>query len=234
MVFRSLTLSHIDDLDYDWDVELRKVLSLTAAALNWLIIHVDEEFGATSFIKNTFTNPIRCRTLVQRVLSDMATGDAAPDLPPGYGPTAERKLRRQNAVHTLVDAGWIREGTALTFKTRVSRERDAVDSWLGRTPSAPKLPGSTIGPGRFYGPMTASVTRPLAWLRGSGRWPAGQADRSLYRAQSSGTYPAKVRSRTSLRPSKKTTNQQRMDRPTSRRNRIVGRSQFNEVSGRRG
>jgi hypothetical protein len=130
IVFRSLALSHIDDLDYDWDVELGKVPDLTAAALNWLIIQVDEEFGATSFIKNTFTNPIRCRTLVQRVLSDLATGDAVPDLPPGYGALAERKLRRQNAVHTLVDAGWIREGTALTFKTRVSRERDAVDPWL--------------------------------------------------------------------------------------------------------
>jgi len=37
---------------------------------------------------------------------DLATGQAAPDLPPGYHPTPpERRLRRQNAVHAIVDAG---------------------------------------------------------------------------------------------------------------------------------
>lgn len=130
-VFRQLALSKIDDLDYDWDIELRKVPELTASALTWLIIRVDEEFGATSLVKNTFANPTRCRTLVRRVLSDLATGQATPDLPPGYHPTPpERRLRRQNAVHAIVDAGWISEGTMLTFKARVSRERAWVDPWL--------------------------------------------------------------------------------------------------------
>jgi AIPR protein len=133
IVLRLLALGHIDDPDYDWDFEVRRVPNLTAAALNWLIIEVDREFGPTSFIKSTFTNPIRCRALVQHVLSDMATGDAVPELPLDYRPTVERK-RRHSTVATLVDAGWIADGTALTFKTRVPRERDAVDSWLAADP----------------------------------------------------------------------------------------------------
>jgi hypothetical protein len=135
IVFRQLALTKIDDLDYDWDSELRKVPEVATAALNWLILRVDEEFGATSLVKNTFGNPARCRTLVQRVLSDLATGQMAPELPPGYQPTPpERRLRRQNAVHAIVDAGWIKEGTILTFKTRLSRERTWVDPWLAENP----------------------------------------------------------------------------------------------------
>jgi hypothetical protein len=135
IVFRQLALTKIDDLDYDWDSELERVPELAAAALNWLIMRVDEEFGATSLVKNTFANPARCRILVQRVLSDLATGQMAPELPPGYQPTPpERRLRRQNAVHAIVDAGRIKEGTTLTFKTRVSRERAWVDPWLAEDP----------------------------------------------------------------------------------------------------
>ena len=134
IVFRYLALNHIDDPVYDWNVELDKVPQLTATALNWLVIRVDQEFGPTSFIKNTFTNPSRCQSLVEHVLAGMATGDTAPDLPVEYTSTAARKARRQNAVPTLVDAGWIAEGTVLMFKTRAARERDAVGPWLAADP----------------------------------------------------------------------------------------------------
>ncbi|MGH3495119.1 MAG: AIPR family protein, partial [Sciscionella sp.] len=133
-VFRPLDLSHIDDPDYDWEYELRKIPELTAAAANWLIIEVDKQFGHNSFVKATFTNSDRCRTLAEHVMAGLTTGTSVPDLPPGYGALEERKLRRQNAVHTIVDAGWIREGTPLTFKARVSREREAVDGWLAEDP----------------------------------------------------------------------------------------------------
>lgn len=135
IVYRQLAVDRIDDMDYDWDSELGKVLDLTTAALGWLVWRVDEEFGSSSFIKSTLTNPERCRTLVLRVISDMVSGDHVPEMPAEYRPTVpERRLRRQNAVHTLVDAGRISEGTVLTFKTRVSRERAAVDPWLGEDP----------------------------------------------------------------------------------------------------
>jgi hypothetical protein len=125
VVFRRLDQSRIDDPDYDWDYELRKVPELTAAAANWLIIEVDRQFGPKSFVKATLTNPDRCRSLVERVISGLLVKSAVPELPPGYG-----AQRRQNAVPTIVDAGRIDEGTPLTFKARGSREREALDAWL--------------------------------------------------------------------------------------------------------
>lgn len=131
LVFRRLGSEGIDDLDYDWETVLEQVPELTRLSLQWLIYHVDSEFGATSFISSTFTNPERCQILVIRVLGSVASGAAVPDIPPEYRPAApESKVRRRNAVPTLVEAGRIEEGTLLTFETKVQRERDSVGSWL--------------------------------------------------------------------------------------------------------
>jgi hypothetical protein len=199
-VFHQLALNKIDDLDYDWETELGKISDLTAAALTWLIIRVDEEFGANSLIKNTFANPARCRTLVQRVLSDLATGEAAPELSPGYHPTPpERRLRRQNAVHAIVDAGWIREGTALVFKSRVSRERAWVDPWLAEDPK------------RAQATWVNHRSRPLLWAYDGQRYsPTGLW---RFREPPSGMSPVKAPSLTSPRPFRMTTNHPRT--PTS-------------------
>lgn len=131
LVFRNLALDSIDELDFDWNLELVRIPGLAAAALGWLIYGVDEEFGPTSFIKNTFASVDRCRTLVRRVLADIAGDAPVPDLPAEYKPSEpEGRLRRPNAVSTLVDARRLREGAALTFVVRGQREREWVGPWL--------------------------------------------------------------------------------------------------------
>ncbi len=135
LVFRQLGTEGIDDLDYDWSLELNKVPELTASALGWLIHHVDREFGPTSFISSTFTNLERCRILVGHVLNDMAVGAPVPEFPAAYRPSGtEHRQRRQNAVPTLVDAGRIAEGTTLFFEIKGQREREMVGQWLADDP----------------------------------------------------------------------------------------------------
>ncbi|HEX3965129.1 MAG TPA: AIPR family protein [Trebonia sp.] len=135
LVFRRLTLDVIDDLDYDWSIQLTRIPELANAALGWLIYRVDEEFGSASFIKGTFTNADRCRVLVQRVLADMVAGVPVPALPAEYRPSVpERRLRRQKAVATLVDAGCIAEGTTILFEAKGQREQEWVNPWLAVDP----------------------------------------------------------------------------------------------------
>jgi hypothetical protein len=135
LVFRQLAMDRIDSPDYDWDVELGKVPDLAATVLGWLINGVDAEFGPHALLKYTLRSPDNVRTLVRRVSSFMAAGLPVPDLAAEYRPSVpERRIRRQNAIHTLVDAGRIREGTQLVFKTRVTRERIAVTPWLDDDP----------------------------------------------------------------------------------------------------
>lgn len=76
------------------------------------------------------------------------------------------QLRRQNAVHTIVDVGWIREGTALTFKTRVSRERSGRRRVAGGRPK------------RAQATWVNHRSRPLLWAYDGQRYsPTGLVTR---------------------------------------------------------
>jgi len=135
LVFQHAGLFGIDDPDYEWEEVLERVPDLTAEVLAWLIHHVDHEFGSTSFISSTFGNPERCRTLVERVLSDLREGRVVPELPAAYRPAVPVKRRRSpNAVAILVDSARILDGTMLTFAIGTDREREALAAWLADDP----------------------------------------------------------------------------------------------------
>jgi AIPR protein len=131
LIFQYGGVVGIDDPDYEWEEFLKNIPELTAVVLGWVIHHVDNAFGPSSFISNTFGNPGRCRILAERVLSDLRVGNAVPELPTEYRPVVPiRRLRAPKAVATLVDAARIPDGTMLTFHVASVRERVALATWL--------------------------------------------------------------------------------------------------------
>jgi hypothetical protein len=136
IVFQYLDLDGIDDSDTNWEAVLAQVPDTVERATGWLVHHVDAEFGLNSIVASTLANPDRCRMLVGLVLSDLQGNIPVPDLPPDYRP-AKRvpKQRRPNAVPTLIDAGRLADGAALTYHATTQPEREAMAEWLADDPS---------------------------------------------------------------------------------------------------
>ncbi|MEV4285485.1 AIPR family protein [Nonomuraea bangladeshensis] len=131
IVFRRIDPEGIDTPDYDLASVLARIPELVDSVLTWLIFCIDDEFGATSFISSTITNPVRCALLVDLVVARLADTTLSPDLPCDYKPAPRpKRQRRPNAVPTLVDAGRIRDGTILSFEYATKPEREALQSWL--------------------------------------------------------------------------------------------------------
>ncbi|MFJ5078722.1 AIPR family protein [Streptomyces sp. NPDC088553] len=136
LVFQLLDQDRIDDPEYDWDVALREVPSLTNRVLSWLIHHIDSEYGQTSFLSGTLTDAGRCKRLAELVLRDAQREGVIPDLPAIYSATrgSNRKPRRPNAVPTLVDYGRIADGTPVRLRLSNKPEIDALTPWLAEDP----------------------------------------------------------------------------------------------------
>lgn len=163
MVFQHLDLDGIDDPDTDWSTVLAQVPEMVERVTSWLVYHVDAEFGSNSYVASTLANVDRCRTLADRVLSDVRRGAPTPDLPAEYR-TARKvpKQRRPNAVPTLIDAGRLADGTALTYQATTQREREAMAEWLAEDPS------------RGTATWINQRTRPLLWSADGKRYsPSG-------------------------------------------------------------
>ncbi|MEV6040299.1 AIPR family protein [Nonomuraea sp. NPDC052116] len=136
LVFQFGGSEGIEDPGSDWEELLPQVPDLTRRVLTWLIYHVDKEFGTSSLISSTFTNPERCRVLATRVLADLKSGTEVPQLAPEYRPnTAPSKPRQPNAVPTLVDARRIADGTPLVLISGSKPEQAAIGEWLEQDPS---------------------------------------------------------------------------------------------------
>ncbi|WP_244900648.1 AIPR family protein [Streptomyces nanshensis] len=69
LVFRELDLQRIDDAEFDWTLELKRVPSLAKRALEALTSSV-EEVHPGSYLTSLFKNRTKCRDLVQRVRAE--------------------------------------------------------------------------------------------------------------------------------------------------------------------
>jgi len=69
LVFRELDLQRIDDAEFDWTSELRRVPALTEKSLSSLVKHVDDVYP-NSYVTSLFKNITKCRDIVQRVRDD--------------------------------------------------------------------------------------------------------------------------------------------------------------------
>lgn len=134
IAFQYLDLDDIDDPAADWDAILAQVPNVVKRATALLIHHLDARFGSNSIVASTLANVERCRTLAALVLADLRGNVAVPELPADYRPSRRTSRRRPNAVHTLIDAGRLAEGTALTYRAGTQPEREALAAWLAEDP----------------------------------------------------------------------------------------------------
>ena len=136
IIFQQLDSAVIDDPDYDWETILGSISEATAdGALDWLVYHLDNEYGSTSYIGSTFANVERCRLLATKVATSLKGSSPIPGLPSEYrsAPPAPR-ARQPNAVPTLVNADVIPDGTILTYRPLAKTEQEALAEWLSADP----------------------------------------------------------------------------------------------------
>ncbi|WP_405431875.1 AIPR family protein [Micromonospora sp. NBC_00617] len=132
LVMRELKLQDIAKPEFDLDRALSDVPQLVPLVSAWVVKFIDDEFGPTSSITNTFANPKRLTLLAAAVSASLAAGSASPDILSIYPPA--RPARRPNAVPTLVEAGAIKDGTILFYQGQNRPERTALESWLADDP----------------------------------------------------------------------------------------------------
>ncbi|MEQ4208861.1 AIPR family protein [Actinopolymorpha sp. B9G3] len=117
------------------DAEIESLSNLVEATADWLLHHVDAQFGTSSYPIPMFKNAERCRMLAEKVLADIGEGHPVPALPPSYRPLPDDGgLRKATAVSVLVDARRIPDGTMLEFRGQTANERRNLGPWLAADP----------------------------------------------------------------------------------------------------
>ncbi|MGC9671231.1 AIPR family protein [Planosporangium sp. 12N6] len=132
LTLRRLDLRDIDKPDLGISALLESVPATAVLVTDWLIKHIDDEFGATSSITNTFSNPARLVLLASKVSASLDLGGPAPELSADY--SRLRAPRRPNAVRTIVEAGAVKDGTILSYRGQNKPEIAALESWLADDP----------------------------------------------------------------------------------------------------
>ncbi|MFC5830030.1 AIPR family protein [Nonomuraea insulae] len=188
IVFQQLDDNSIDDPDHPWESkELERVPSLTYEVLAWLVHHCDESFGTGSSVRGTFLDMERSAQLAALVTTSLRDGSTGPALRPEYRRSKPNpRMRRPNAVPTLVDAQRIPPGTILAFTAPSRTEREALADWIADDPrraqaawindrSAPLLWSAD---GRQYSPsgLVSTMWKEANWetapvsVQGPRRW----------------------------------------------------------------
>jgi hypothetical protein len=136
IVLQHLPANEMDDPGFEWDGKVHpRVAEVTEHVLHWLIHHIDAQYGTSAQIISTVTNAERCKALTKAVLTDLHIGSTVPTMPAEYMPPARtQRVRRPNAVPTLVDAKALDEGTRLVFQPEGANERRALEPWLSADP----------------------------------------------------------------------------------------------------
>ncbi|MET9882695.1 AIPR family protein [Streptomyces sp. NPDC006430] len=103
---------------------VERLLPVTMAA-------IDELFTERSQIRAVCSDADRCRDLTARVLAVMSGGEAGGHAPDRYRLVRpQRKRRRPNAVHVLVDKRILDDGEPLRLSTGYPMEAEALQAWL--------------------------------------------------------------------------------------------------------
>jgi AIPR protein len=136
IVFQQLESEEIDDPDHDWESVLENISeAATEGVFDWLVYHLDNAYGPTSYIGSTFANVGRCQLLASRVMASLKSGHPIPDLPSEYRSTVPApRVRQPNAVPILINSGVIPDGTILTYVPVVKTEQKALAEWLREDP----------------------------------------------------------------------------------------------------
>ncbi|PWK75094.1 AIPR protein [Streptomyces sp. CG 926] len=135
LVFQRLDTESIDEPDpqLEWSADaLARVPDLIKELLPAVAAVIDDLYGERSQIRGVCADVTRCRVVVGRVLvgaadpQDPIVRDKYRRVP------AQRKPRRPNAVHVLIDQGVLEEGDPLTLTTAYPMEAEALRDWLAQ------------------------------------------------------------------------------------------------------
>ncbi|MFG2645979.1 AIPR family protein [Streptomyces sp. NPDC048370] len=133
LVFRRLDTESIDEPDpkQEWVTTAEaQVPGLVRELLPAVAGAIDQLYGERSQIRAVCADVARCREVVGRVLRTTVGYEDQPALDKYRRVPAQRKPRRPNAVHVLIDRGALDEGAPLTLTTAYPLETEALKDWL--------------------------------------------------------------------------------------------------------
>ncbi|MFE2721336.1 AIPR family protein [Kitasatospora sp. NPDC059327] len=103
--------------------------------LRWIISRLDSGVAGSTQVGVVFRLAERFKVLSESALVGMRESLSAPELASEYrAADRERRARQANAVHVIVDAGAIPEGTRLEFRPVTGPERRALMAWISADP----------------------------------------------------------------------------------------------------
>ena len=185
IVAQGVDLDQIHTTDDSEDGELGKASKLTPTVLDWLIHHVDKQFGTNSYVGTVFTRPDRCRALTEHVLRELRSGRDVPELPEHYQPPKpEPRTRLPDAVKVIVDAGRLANGTPLEFRPGTGPERRILLPWIAEDSQRARATwtnnrnkplrwaadGALYSPSRLVMHMLKLAGMPTKAVQGTTRW----------------------------------------------------------------
>ncbi|WP_328301275.1 AIPR family protein [Streptomyces sp. NBC_00435] len=133
LVFRRLDTESIDEPDptLDWATAAEaQVRGLVTELLPLVAGAIDRLYGERSQIRAVCADVARSREVVLRVLRAASGPEASSEADKYRRVPAQRKPRRPNAVHVLIDQGALEEGAPLTLTTAYPMEAEALKDWL--------------------------------------------------------------------------------------------------------
>jgi len=135
LVFRRLDTEPIDEPDpeQEWaTAAVQQVPALVKELLPAVAGAIDELYGERSQIRAVCADIARCREVAGRVLRADADSESLAAQDKYRRVPAQRKPRRPNAVHVLVDKGTLDEGAPLVLSTAYPLEAEALKGWLAQ------------------------------------------------------------------------------------------------------
>ncbi|MCD9880560.1 AIPR family protein [Streptomyces guryensis] len=118
-------------VDEDWDEIVDKIPACVDSSLRWVMRHIDSGVAGTVQIGGIFRLAERYTQIAALALQGLKSGRMAPDLADEYrAAEREKRARQANAVHVIVDAGILEEGTLLEFRPVTGPERKALAAWV--------------------------------------------------------------------------------------------------------
>ncbi|QKG25581.1 AIPR family protein [Actinomadura verrucosospora] len=123
-----------------WEARFREVPERVRKTLGWMVAVIDGAFGSKSHISTAVRSADRAEQVARRLYEHALGGQEPPSDTEtlAYQGSGGGSRRRPPAVHLIVDAGLIDEGTVLEFRPAFSPERRHLPRWIEENPDRAK------------------------------------------------------------------------------------------------
>lgn len=135
LVFRELGSEGMDEGDsaLAWsEGAVARVPEVLARVVPALVTAIDGLYGERSQIRYLCADTQRCKELTTEVRDRLSDGTEPAIAEKYQRQKKQRKQRRPNAVHVIIDRRALDDGAALTLHTYIVPEQDALKDWLAQ------------------------------------------------------------------------------------------------------